>query len=163
VRFLGHAEKGAHIAAEALRRLRFANDEIAFVRRLVELHMRPVAYEDSWNDAAVRRLIRDAGDVFEDLLLVAEADLRASDYPDAGKCERLRERAERLGRDEVRQLRSPLDGDELMRLAGREGGPWLRRVKEALVDAVIEGELVPEADAARAWLRAHAELLQASD
>jgi hypothetical protein len=56
---------------------------------------------------------------------------------------------------------SPLDGDELMALAGRGPGPWVGTAKQALEDAVIEGAVPPgDKDAARRWIGSHPEVLQ---
>ncbi|MHB8573623.1 MAG: CCA tRNA nucleotidyltransferase [Candidatus Dormibacteria bacterium] len=158
VRFTHHAERGGQMTRAALSRLRFPGDDVEAVTRLVEMHMRPVAYDGDWNDSAVRRLVHDADLLFEDLLEVAHADMRASAFPEPDRVLDLGQRAEKLGRDEVRRLVSPLDGQDLMDRFGRPAGPWIRRVKEALIDAVLEGELTADPEAAWTWLEAHPEV-----
>jgi poly(A) polymerase len=80
--FYDHAHVGADLARDILTRLRFSNDEIDAVTRLVRLHLRPIQYDrETFGDSAVRRLIRDAGPDRERMLDVARADTRASSYP----------------------------------------------------------------------------------
>ena len=70
------------MAREILTRWRYSNDEISAVSRLVRLHLRPIQYErERFGDSAVRRLIRDAGDLRGRLMDLARADTRASAYP----------------------------------------------------------------------------------
>ena len=82
ITFLRHPEVGAQLAAEMLKRLRFSNDEIDAVTRLILLHMRPIQYDpETWSDGAVRRLVRDSGEVLPALVELARADMEASAYP----------------------------------------------------------------------------------
>jgi tRNA nucleotidyltransferase/poly(A) polymerase len=160
--FYDHPQVGAVMARDILTRLRFSNDDIATVALLVRLHLRPIQYQpDSFGDSAVRRLIRDAGDERARLLDIARADTDASSFPTTTVIDELEARMARL--DEggaVSHLRDLLDGDELVATAGRPPGPWVGRVKRRLEQAVLDGEIPPgDADAARAWLRAHPEVL----
>ena len=80
--FYDHPQIGAEMAREILTRWRFSNDEIDDVSHLVRLHLRPIQYErESFGDAAVRRLIRDAGPLRDRMLDLARADTAASAYP----------------------------------------------------------------------------------
>jgi poly(A) polymerase len=166
ITFIGHPEAGARHAAEMLKRLRFSNDEINAVTRLVELHMRPIQYQSAeWSDGAIRRLVRDSDELLPALLALAAADMEASDYPQA-EAERklgdLRRRIDALDVESVRRMAPPLDGNDLMQRFQRKGGPWIAVVQSALLDAVINGEL-PPGDKGAAWtyLEAHKELLGA--
>jgi poly(A) polymerase len=160
--FYGHAEVGAAMAYDMITRLRMPSDLAEQVRALVALHMRPIAYEPGWSDAAVRRLARDAGPLWPDLMALARADTAASAYKDVkGKLDHLAERVKKIDLAKLARLGSPLDGDELVSLAGRPPGPWVGRVKKLLLEKVLEGELAERgAEAARAWLRAHPEVLR---
>jgi poly(A) polymerase len=150
-----------------LQRLRFATAEIEAVTALVRMHLRPIQYDPAtFGDAAVRRLMRDAGELRGRLLDVARADTVASAFPDTAGIDELEQRMARLdvaGLGGARQFESPLDGDEIMALAGgRRGGPWVGVVKRALSDAVVEGEVPPgDGEAARRWLTGRPELLAA--
>ena len=160
--FYNHPHVGAEMVRAILARLRFSNDEIESVARLVQLHLRPIQYErDAFSDTAVRRLITDSGDLRERMLDIARADTLASSFPSIEAIDELAARMARLDTGgEVSHLRAALDGDEIMAMAGRSAGPWVGRVKRRLEDAVIDGELpAGDAEAARAWLQSHPELL----
>jgi poly(A) polymerase len=160
--FYDHASVGAEMARVILTRWRYSNDEISAVSRLVRLHLRPIQYErERFTDTAVRRLIGDAGPLRAKLLDLARADTRASAFPTLEELDELEERMARLDEGEaVSAMRDPINGDELMALAGRGPGPWVGKMKAAIRDAVLEGAIPPgDAASARAWLDAHRELL----
>jgi poly(A) polymerase len=159
ISFIGHQEVGARMAADALKRLRFSGEQIETVSRLVRLHMRPIQYDpESWEDRAVRRLVRDAGPDLHRLLDLARADMRASHYPDVRKIDHLADRVARLDAAAINAIRSPLSGEQLMARTGRAAGPWIGRAKLALEEAILDG--MP-ADEGSAWhfLEGHPELL----
>lgn len=161
--FYDHPEVGAEMSRSILERLRFSNNEIDAVVELVRHHLRPIQYDAAtFGDSAVRRLMRDVGDLRGRLLDVACADTRASAFPDTSGIDALAERMAQLeaaSGDARSPFDSPLDGDELMALAGRGPGPWVGAVKRALSDAVVEGAVPPgDKDAARRWLQAHPEV-----
>jgi poly(A) polymerase len=161
--FYDHASVGADMARIILTRWRFSNEEIAAVSRLVRLHLRPIQYKrETFSDAAVRRLISDAGDLRGRLLDLARADTTASSYPTLAEIDELEERmAELDAGGVVSAMRDPLTGDDLMAITGRGPGPWVGAAKAAIRDAVLEGMIPPgDAGAARAWLDAHAEVLR---
>src|SRR5215467_675288 len=149
VHFFGHEDRGAQMAREILKGLHFDRDFIESVSRLVRLHMRANAYTPDWTDGAVRRLMLESGENLPDLLDLSRADItsyRADKVTRAAarvtelaeRCQRLKEEAERV------PLKSPLNGDELMRLFGRGPGPWLRPIKDHLLGLVIDGVLSPD-------------------
>src|SRR2546423_2499987 len=159
--FIGHQDVGAGMAGAALRHLRYPGELTDAVVKLVRLHMRPIQYDpQGWEDKAVRRLVRDAGDQLERLLALARADMRASHYPDVKKIDDLESRIRRIDAQAIAAIRSPLTGEDLMARTGRPAGPWIKRVKTALEDAIIDGTLAPDAQAAWRYLEAHPELLQ---
>jgi putative nucleotidyltransferase with HDIG domain len=158
--FIGHQEVGATMAGPALRQLRYPGEVVDAVTKLVRLHMRPIQYDpQGWEDKAVRRLVRDAGDQLDRLLALARADMRASHYPDVKKIDDLEARIRRLDATAIAAIRSPLSGEELMARTGRPAGPWIKRVKSALEDAIVDGALPADAEAAWRYLEAHPELL----
>jgi len=158
--FIGHQEIGADMARPALRHLRYAGEVVDAVTKLIRLHMRPIQYDpQGWEDKAVRRLVRDAGDQLDRMLALARADMRASHYPDVKKIDDLEARIRRLDADAIVAIRSPLTGEDLMARTGRPAGPWIKRVKAALEDAIVDGTLPPDPQAAWQYLEAHPELL----
>ncbi|MFN8634834.1 MAG: HD domain-containing protein [Chloroflexota bacterium] len=149
VHFFGHEALGEKMARTILHGLRLDRDTIERVGRLVAMHQRANAYEDDWTDGAVRRFIREADDVLEDLLDLSAADVtskrqdrqRAAD----ARVSALRARIERIQAEEnVEKLASPLDGNELMALFNRPPGAWIKPVKDRLLAAVLDGELAPD-------------------
>ena len=172
VHFFGHEVKGAELARKALRRLRQEKALTERVARLVELHLRPAAYDETWTDSAVRRLMVEAGDLLEDLLDLVAADVTSAR---AWRRREARERIERL-RAHIRrleeeaalaQIKSPLDGNELMAIFGLPPGRWIAEVKNYLRDLVIEGQLAPgDKETARLlaeqWVAEHPEIIAAA-
>jgi poly(A) polymerase len=149
ISFLGHQEEGAQMAESILRRLRFANEEAERVATLVRLHMRPIQYDPAgWQDSAVKRLIRDAGEALPQLLALARADMGASHYPGADKLDHLEARIEALDAARVRALRPPVDGNAIMARFGLPPGPAVKRAKALLEEALIDGRLEPDPEAA---------------
>jgi putative nucleotidyltransferase with HDIG domain len=158
--FIGHQEVGAVMAGAALRHLRYPGDMVDAVTALIRLHMRPIQYDpQGWEDKAVRRLVRDAGDQLDRLLALARADMRASHYPDVKKIDDLEARIRRLDAGAIAAIRSPLSGEELMQRFGRPPGPWIKRVKSALEEAIVDGTLPSDKPAAWDYLEAHPDLL----
>jgi poly(A) polymerase len=149
VHFFGHERVGADLAAKLLRRLKADKATFTAVRRLVELHLRPAAYEPDWTDSAVRRLALEAGDVLVDLLDLAAADVTSArvhrQQAAAARIAALRDRIARLEAERaLADLKSPLDGDELMALFGRPPGRWIATVKDHLRELVIDDALSPD-------------------
>jgi poly(A) polymerase len=146
VHFYTHQNLGGDLARKIMHRLRFSNDEIDYVARIVQMHLRVGEYDSDWSDSAVRRLIRDAGPMLEDLINLTRADKSASnlDMPsvDLDELQRHMERAQ-LG-VRVSEIRSPLDGAEIMTILNVPPGPVLRQAKDFLVNEVIEGRLRPD-------------------
>jgi poly(A) polymerase len=149
VHFFGHEDIGAHMARDILKRLHFDRSFIDNVSLLVKLHMRANAYTSDWTDGAVRRLMLDIGTNLQDLLDLSQADITSyrvdkvtratARVAELGeRCQHLKEEAERI------PLRSPLDGNELMAMFGRDPGPWLRPIKDHLLSLVIDGMLSPD-------------------
>lgn len=154
--FYGHQAAGAEMTRRILHRLKFPNAQIERVCQLVGLHMRIGEYTGQWSDTAVRRLIRDFGDNLDDLFTISHAD-RAACNPEFNMLdpETVRERVE-LVRSEADYAgaQSPLDGLEIMAIAGISAGPEVGRYKAMLVEEILEGRLAPgDKEAAEKILR----------
>jgi poly(A) polymerase len=120
VTFYHHDVVGAKLAKKRLRELRFDNDTIAAVAKLIELHLRFFGYsEQAWSDSAVRRYVRDAGDQLERLHILVRADVTTRNKRKADRLSfayddleaRIAELAER---EELQSIRPELDGEEIM-------------------------------------------------
>lgn len=141
--FYSHQDVGAETARKVLRRLRFPQSEITRVARLVALHMRVGEYDPKWSDAAVKRLMRDAGWDTSDLLALARADRAgASPYASTENLAELEQRIDDiLLKLPVAELKSPLNGREIMELLGIPPGTKVKEVKHFLVEEILEGRL----------------------
>jgi poly(A) polymerase len=110
------------------------------------MHMRANQYESEWTDGAVRRLMREAGDDLEALLALSAADVtsyRAQKIALAhARVDALRARCTEIAaRENVATLQSPIDGNDLMALFGRPPGPWIKPIKDYLLELVLDGVL----------------------
>jgi poly(A) polymerase len=147
-RFFHHEEVGAAIAHEILTGLRYSSAVVDAVTLLVGTHMQLHTYNRDWTDGAVRRLMLRLGPQTGEAIQLARADatghsLDGSSHS-APKFDELEARILRSEQEEhVTQLKSPLTGNDLMERYNRPPGPWIRQIKTALDDAVIDGELQP--------------------
>ncbi len=147
----GHERIGAVLASEALTRLKAGKKLTREVSELVDLHM--VHYGDQWSDRAVRRFVRRAGDHIDKLLDLVEADsaslkLRKEKLAELAK---LRVRLALMA-GKTPSPRSPLGGEEIMELLGLPPGPLVGAAKQALSDAVGDGEIEAAKKPAREFL-----------
>jgi poly(A) polymerase len=167
VHFFGHEVIGAHMAREILIRLRQPQEVIAQVEQLVAQHLRIGLYDDSWTDGAVRRFIRESAPVTERLIALARADVTSANprrVAAAGaRVDALMARCAAIeAQEEVAKIKSPLDGNELMALFDRPPGPWIRPLKDYLLNLVLDGQPAQDDVAtattlARAWIAEHDE------
>jgi poly(A) polymerase len=148
VAFHLHEMVGAKMAARRLKALRFPNDVIRDVSRLVELHLRFHGYgEGEWTDAAVRRYVRDAGPLLSRLHVLTRADCTTRNPAKAQRLARaydgLEDRiAELSEQEELAQIRPELDGHEIMRILGLRPGPLVGQAYDYLLELrMAEGEL----------------------
>jgi poly(A) polymerase len=151
VTFHHHDVVGSKLAAKRLRALRFDNDTIAAVSRLIELHLRFFGYTDgAWTDSAVRRYVRDAGPLLERLHVLTRADVTTRNRKKADRLsfayDDLEERIAAIAEAEgIAAVRPDLDGEEIMRILdlkpGREVGEAYRFLLDLRLD---EGPLGAE-------------------
>jgi poly(A) polymerase len=148
VAFHHHEVKGAQMAKRRLTALRFPNDVVRDVSRLVELHLRFHGYgEGEWTDAAVRRYVRDAGPLLPRLHVLTRADCTTRNRAKAARLARaydsLEQRiAELSEQEELARIRPELDGNEIMRILGIRPGPVVGRAYDFLLELrITAGEL----------------------
>ncbi|MCW2768100.1 MAG: hypothetical protein JWO11_4059 [Nocardioides sp.] len=144
VTFHHHDVVGAKITRRRMKELRFSNDEIDAVTKLVELHLRFHGYgSGEWTDSAVRRYVRDAGDQLERLHVLTRADCTTRNARKADRLRRtydeLEERIAKLSeQEELASIRPDLDGDQIMKILGvgpgREVGEAYRYLLELRMD-----------------------------
>ncbi len=148
VAFHHHEVKGATMTKRRLTALRFPNDVVRDVSRLVELHLRFHGYgEGEWTDSAVRRYVRDAGPLLPRLHVLTRADCTTRNRAKAARLARAydsleRRIAELSEQEELARIRPELDGNEIMRILGIGPGPAVGRAYDFLLELrIAEGEL----------------------
>jgi poly(A) polymerase len=159
VSFHLHEVVGAKLAARRLAELRYPNDFIADVARLVELHLRFHTYRLGWSDSAVRRYVRDAGPLLDRLNFLVRSDCTTRNVFKAKQLaaysDELEERIARLAaEEELASIRPPLDGRQIMRLLGIGPGPLVGKAREHLLELRLERGPMGEEEATRelyAW------------
>ncbi|GAA4044510.1 CCA tRNA nucleotidyltransferase [Agromyces indicus] len=144
VSFHHHDIVGAKLAKKRLRELRFDNDTIKAVARLIELHLRFFGYTDgAWSDSAVRRYVRDAGDQLERLHILTRADVTTRNRRKADRLgfayDDLEERIARLAEEEeLAAVRPELDGQQIMATLGIRPGPVVGEAYKYLLDVRLD-------------------------
>ncbi|HXL16784.1 MAG TPA: CCA tRNA nucleotidyltransferase [Streptosporangiaceae bacterium] len=165
VAFHLHEVVGAKMTKRRLTALRFPNDVVRDVSRLVELHLRFHGYgegatrpdrggsgglsppEPAWTDSAVRRYVRDAGPLLSRLHVLTRADCTTRNRAKAERLARAydgleRRIAELSEREELARIRPELDGNQIMRILGIAPGPLVGRAYDFLLELrITEGEL----------------------
>ena len=148
VAFHHHEVKGAQMTKRRLTALRFPNDVVRDVSRLVELHLRFHGYgEGEWTDSAVRRYVRDAGPLLTRLHVLTRADCTTRNRAKAARLDRaynsLEQRITELSeQEELARIRPELDGNEIMRILGVAPGPVVGRAYDFLLELrITAGEL----------------------
>ncbi len=159
VTFHHHDVVGAKLTRKRMKALRFSNDEIDAVCKLVELHLRFHGYgSGEWTDSAVRRYVRDAGDQLDRLHVLTRADCTTRNQRKADRLRRtydeLEERIARLSeQEELASIRPDLDGNEIMAILGIGPGREVGQAYQHLLELRMDRGPMSE-DEARAELLA---------
>ncbi|WP_346237725.1 CCA tRNA nucleotidyltransferase [Niabella insulamsoli] len=161
--FHGHEVVGGRMVPKIFNELKLpANEKMRFVKKLVELHLRPISLtKENITDSAIRRLLFDAGEDLEALMTLCEADITSKNkskvrrYLDNFRLvrERCREVEEK---DEIRNWQPPVDGLEIMQRFNLPPSKAVGVLKDSLKDAILDGEVANNKKAALAFLQTKA-------
>ncbi len=161
VSFHLHEVVGAKMAERRLVELRYSNDVVHDVRQLVLLHLRFHTYRLGWTDSAVRRYVRDAGELLDRLNFLVRSDCTTRNpfkaRQLAAACDELEARIARLeAEEELARIKPPLNGDEVMALLGVRPGPLVGSALGHLLELRLDrGPMSKEqaTEALIAWAR----------
>ena len=168
--FHNHNFIGAKMLPGIFRRLKFPMDaKLKFVQKLVDMHMRPIAIaDDEVTDSAVRRLMNDAGDDVNDLMLLCEADITSKN---AQRKQRfldnfriVREKLKNLEERDYKRLLQPcIDGNEIMEMFHLQPSREVGALKQSLKDAVLDNKVPNEREPLLKLLRKKAKSMGLMD
>lgn len=157
--FYNHNYIGAKMVPRIFKKMKLPlNDKMDYVVKMVDLHMRPInLIEDTVTDSAVRRLLFEAGDDIEDLMILCSADITSRNEE---KVRRFKQNYELVKqkmveleeRDRIRNFQPPVRGEEIMQLLNLTPCNTVGELKSAIKDAILDGIIPNEYTAAKEYL-----------
>jgi len=157
--FHGHEDKGARMVPDIFRRFKLPlNEKKDFVEKLVRLHLRPISLSNEVTDSALRRLLFEAGDDIDALMLLCRADITSKNQEKVIRYLKNfdlveKKMAEVEAKDQVRNFQPPVTGDEIVSLLGLPPGRIIGEIKDRIKEAILEGEIRNDREEALTLMR----------
>jgi putative nucleotidyltransferase with HDIG domain len=155
--FHAHEHLGKKMVYGIARRLKLSREKTDYLAHLIRWHLQPISLMDEGiTDSAVRRLIVTMGEQINDLLILGRSDITTGNPNKKEKrlknYDYLEKRVvEVLEKDKLKAFQSPLRGDEIMTLCGLKSGPTVGRIKTAIEEAILDGIIPNEYEAAKVY------------